>query len=839
MIAPYETGLRLDVKSWAIPEEAFETIDNAYVWRGRVRKRFGAQPMNPSVDLENQQFHTRLRMKLPDPIDLIAIPAIGNFSYFLKQPGNAIDVWTEYKIGQKFNVAPNVYYEITSLAAGPQAMTRLPALGGHTGTFDVDTGEVIIIGENAFAGNIVTFIPTGGSSTILAASHSATGLVPGHGMLAGGEFAPGGMFSIAPVNPLLPIQSFTIATGGAGNHDLINNVVPAPTTATFNNTTGRYVFLFTNADYDGQPIYYYPGQPVMGLPSYEDGSVNTNPVIAFDTQFAYQYIGAVPAWERLGTAVWTGDDTYYFGGDTWYGLTGEYTPVLYVTNFNATDNIKYYNGLNWYNLRPITNLIGATLESARIIILFKGRLIALNTIETTIGGGPLLRFVNRARYCWQGDPTDVDAWLFNGSGLADTVDAPTKESILAATIIKDRLIVYFEASTWELVFTNAENIPFMWQQINSELGSQSTFSCINLDRSIIAIGNTGVHSCAGINVERIDNKIPNEIYKMFADDAGSLRVAGIRDFINEMIYWSVPKHTVQNLDTDKYCNKILAYNYKSDCWSYFDDSITAFGYYENQLARTWASMSQTWGSCDDTWEGNNLQAHPKLIVAGNQQGFTFLIDNELAKNSISLQITNITAPNIITSINHNLPYSSYVYITNCTGQTAYNDQIWQVTAIDENTLTVNATAIPAVYTGNGLMTLVSRVNILTKAYNFYIKENRNTAIQKVDFLVNNNSGGLICVDFRPSYSDLDINHDVAQPSYLELTPYALIPLESRQDQFWHPLYFSSEGEAVQFRIYYDDYIMTHQDTNGFYNAFAGFQLQAMTIYATRTSSTTR
>jgi hypothetical protein len=385
----------------------------------------------------------------------------------------------------------------------------------------------------------------------------------------------------------------------------------------------------------------------------------------------------------------------------------------------------------------------------------------------------------------------------------------------------------------------------MWQQINSELGSQSTFSCINLDRAIVAVGNTGIHSCAGINVERIDNKIPNEIQKMFANDSGSLRVFGIRDFINEMIYWSVPKHTAQNLPTDKYCNKILAYNYKSDCWAYFDDSITVFGYYENQLARTWATMSETWGSCDDTWEGNNLQAHPKLIVAGNQQGFTFIIDNDLAKNSISLQITNITAPNLITCINHNLPYNSYVYITQCTGQVALNNQIWEVTAVDANTLSLNVTLLPAVYTGNGVMTLVSRVNVLTKAFNFYIKDNRNTAIQKVDFLVNNNPGGLIKVDCYPSYSTYNIveNADpgaLTGTNLLELTPYTTIPLETFQDQFWHPLYFNAEGEAIQFQLYYDDYIMTHIDAvNNFNNAFAGFQLQAMTVYATKTSATTR
>ena len=41
-IAPYDqnSGLQTNVKPWLIPDEAFSELNNAYVFRGRVRKRF-------------------------------------------------------------------------------------------------------------------------------------------------------------------------------------------------------------------------------------------------------------------------------------------------------------------------------------------------------------------------------------------------------------------------------------------------------------------------------------------------------------------------------------------------------------------------------------------------------------------------------------------------------------------------------------------------------------------------------------------------------------------------------------------------------------------------------
>ena len=40
-IGPYETGVQRNVEPFMLPNEAFPTLTDAYVWRGRVKKKEG------------------------------------------------------------------------------------------------------------------------------------------------------------------------------------------------------------------------------------------------------------------------------------------------------------------------------------------------------------------------------------------------------------------------------------------------------------------------------------------------------------------------------------------------------------------------------------------------------------------------------------------------------------------------------------------------------------------------------------------------------------------------------------------------------------------------------
>ena len=260
-IAPFDSnsGLQRNVKPFMITDEAFASLNNAYAWRGRIRKRFGSRWLG------NTQQLTRLRI--------------------------------------------------------------------NVGTTD-NTGAL-------------------------------SGIVPG----ASG--AIGQMFSIGS-------NLFTVNAVGTPANLLINGTA---TTATFNTSTGAFVFAGSTPTTD---VYFYPALPVMGMATYQNALIDDEPLIAFDTQYAYQYIGG---WERIagevtpGAATWTGDNSQFFWFSTWAGVdASDY--ALFVTNFNENEPnfMRFLFNNNWDNFQPLVSA-GIYMNAARILVPFKNRLLAFNIWE--------------------------------------------------------------------------------------------------------------------------------------------------------------------------------------------------------------------------------------------------------------------------------------------------------------------------------------------------------------------------------------------------------------------------------------------------------------------------
>ena len=59
MITPINGGLQTDLKPWLVPDDAFSQLNNAYIFRGRVCKRFGSRYMNGTVAQSVAQLNSR------------------------------------------------------------------------------------------------------------------------------------------------------------------------------------------------------------------------------------------------------------------------------------------------------------------------------------------------------------------------------------------------------------------------------------------------------------------------------------------------------------------------------------------------------------------------------------------------------------------------------------------------------------------------------------------------------------------------------------------------------------------------------------------------------------
>lgn len=796
LIAPFVTGQQTNIRPFLVPEDAFISLENLYVFRGRVRKRFG-----------------------------------GRLSGF---------GWTAPE------QAP--YYSRVRIQLG----------GGAA------------VGITDGAGNAAGFVP-------------------------GSIFNVGGAFTIGNA-------TYTVwQTGVAQN--MLQTV--ATTTATFSTTNGAYNFV-------GAPIatqiYYYPGEPIMGLTIYQQAntSVNNQPSWAFDTQFAYVFAGGT--WTGQPTPVWhdpSGNKANFFWACNWTGIT-DAVKLMFVTNYQVTnpngatvaatdDPIRYWNGAAWTDFLPHFlpspppayvplapgNVIGsAFVQSARIIIQFKDRLLLLNTIECDASGsgttGNNLQYTNRCRYSHNGSPVAVNAWYepnqLDNAGLptsladgAGFIDATTDEAIVSAMFIKDRLIVFFERSTWEIVYQANQVLPFTWQKINTELGSQSLLSSIPFDRQILTVGNVGVHACTGPNVQRIDQKIPDFIFEVRTANQGVYRIGGIRDFFTELAYWTFPSQEIPN---SIFPDTLLVYNYVADTWAEFDDCITAFGYLEQQPALTWATWLWTWDQSLQPWASGMLQANVRVCLAGNQQGYIFIIDDDFTRNAPVMQITNIVitsaATITLTIMNHTLrPGQDYIVIENALGvnMNLLNGGSYQVLttpAPAANTITIANPGVPTVgttYIGGGSATRVSNLKLTSKQWNPYLPDAQNFFLQKIEFSVESTNNGAITVDYYPSSSTLSMiqagqaTNSIIGNNVLETFPYnlnntqgALNDLENEQDRLIHPVYFQTVGNAIQLSMYLNNDQMTNPfivpeppagPTRVPLIAWENFELDAMILYCQR------
>jgi hypothetical protein len=590
----------------------------------------------------------------------------------------------------------------------------------------------------------------------------------------------------------------------------------------------------------------------MGFIVYDNGPINNQPTYAFDTQFAYVF--AAGSWTRSGAAIWTGGNDDFFWAVNWYGINVGNT-VLFVTNFNPADPMWYFDGTTWNQFTPLTIFLtaGNYIQTARIIIPFKNRLLLLNTVESTTLGVQT-EYHARVRYSHVGSPLAANAWLeprqtigiLNADG-GGFVDATTEEQIVSAEFIKDRLIVYFEKSTWELAYTNNNESPFLWQKINTELGSEATFSTVPFDKVILTVGNTGVHACSGANVERIDNKIPEEIFNIEDKTEGVKRVYGIRDYFVEMVYWTFP--ATNRSSQFVFPNKILVYNYQNGTWAFSDDSITAFGYFEQQLGTTWESSNFIWQDANFQWVGGQTDANFRQVIAGNQEGYVFIVDADSPRNAPALQITNMTLDiptQVLTVkvINHNISGGAlefgWVMVENVQGMTGVNGLIMQAIFVDLNTIKLTlpvGAVVSGTYTGGGTLALVSNIQIESKQWNPYLDNGQNVYVAKIDFGVLKTQTGEITVEYATSTAEIGMVQEgkdtnaIMGNGILETRPYTLVPLEGLQNRLWHPIYFQSEGECIQLFMYFDDNQMKDPDISQ-----VDFEIHGLVLHTQRIST---
>lgn len=831
-------GVQTNLKPYAIPDNAFQELNNAFVFRGRVIKRFGASlfqgttPPNPGYE----QLQSRLRIN----IGMLTTATPYNINTLLGIGDNIS------AIGQMFSMGDEIFTIY-------QANGDMYTTGTDTGVFDVATGAFTFTGVLAsdfyfypalpvmglinYQQTDINFEPSFAFDTMFSYAYQTTGWDRlGTAVWSGGnsDYFWGYNWKGVTDDQTYLFVTNAVQADGIKYYDPSNSPDFWTTINPINNNIFRTVTARIVLPFKDRLIFLNTVEQDLSGEANQFSMANTDSSTGnFD-----QIVASAPY--GPGYAI----------GDQFIVGNAVFTILSDAVGAQAMD-VAALPGLT---LPPTATF---TFASGELIITGNGTNLGLPVyyFSVTIVDGINRTFVNRCRFSLNGDPTRANGWVDQRPGLGGYIDAPTKEAIVTAQFLRDRLIVYFESSTWELAYTGNQVLPFVWQQINTELGAESTFSQVPFDKVVLGVGNVGIHACNGSNVERIDDKIPDEVFDIHTADNDIQRVYGIRDYFFETVYWTFPD--ASRVESTPYNNKILVYNYKTGSWAINDDSITVFGYYQSaimsdQNSLTWAQANIKWEDATYPWVSptppGQLQAKFKNVIAGNQEGFTFILNSD-STNSPSLQITDLT-PGVrsIVAIDHNLNLGDFVRIENVQGVTNLNGTIVEISqVIDPDTFNFTIDYFAAqptgTYIGGGTLTRVTPPDITTKQYNFYAEQGRNAYISQVNFFVlkteigDSGHGGELTVDYSVSSSaeslvDMGTNTGaILGNSILETSPYALVPLEQTQERLWHPVYLQGDGECLQMRLYMTQEQIFNPDISE-----QGFELHAMIIYTTPTAN---
>ena len=548
IISDFQTGFENDKEPFLLPQDAFPILEDAYCWRGRVLRKFGFNLF------DGGQLNSRLRIKIGTTAGTpFALTLPGTFPLLATGPDR-------FSGRQMFSIG-NVILTSNETGAGVQALISTDPT--YSGTLDNTLGALSITHPAIAATDVYYYpgFPVMGLDQMetTAINYESTmafdlqfayqrvgtgwdilGAIPnniGSGLWSGSNsdlFWTENYYRV-----------FWATNNIEGNHGLTLTAISQAANARVTTTLAAHGLAI------GDVVFF---NEVLGMTEI-NGLTGT--------------ITNVPAANQFDVDIDSTAFTLYAGSGLGFVLTRKV----------SGDGIKYYDyttTLQWRNFAP--PLSSATtpdyLFGALILLPFKDRLIAFNTIERPFTAGGR-RYAQRARWSQNGtpfyattntytagSPNSGYSWASgtNDIGRGGYIDAPTSEQIIGVQSIKDRLLVFFERSTWEFVYTNNELFPFVWQRINSELGCESTFSIIGFDDFTYSVGQRGIHSANPNGVERIDVKIPNKTFQINNSNNGVKRVYSIRDFTRELLMTTYPLFG----ETQYFPNKVLVYNYRNN-----------------------------------------------------------------------------------------------------------------------------------------------------------------------------------------------------------------------------------------------------------------------------------
>lgn len=911
IIGPINKSLRTDRLPFNIDNDSFPTIINAYQWRGRVKRKRGTNPLgrqNRFLGTTDGAGNLTITIA-PQPISTATI---------------MVTIGTDVFVDPGTTANPGVQTLLTNSVAGVATLNRVSGVLTITGSIPA-TSVIYNPGQPVLGLRDLSITSTQYPGNLAFDQNYAYNITSTSGFkiydvsfyknpIANGTFLPGYTPKATPTptywNSANYQQMWSVNFQGAlwvtNGIKFANNVADL-------STIGMQFENITNISniVPGPPATAKLTIPLHGLIQGDFVFINeVGGVTGINFQTGYVITVNDPNNVTVKFPFATLGGVYTVGGIAQYLTSNIPSPQLDClrwydgdpTNGNATSP-TYINGNGWVNFAPPlifstgNNLVIEDLPlgqyylvGARIIFPFKDRLLFFGPVIQTSSTGPFY-LQDAVIFSQNGTPFYTSSFTGNAvsssttfspvlapinqtasgsayfedvTGFGGYISAGVAQPILTVGVNQDALIVGFNSFQTRFLYTGNDIVPFNFYIVNSELGSGSTFSTINLDEGVLTRGSRGYIISSQTSVSRIDLDIPDLAFEMDLQNNGSLRVCAQRDFINEWIYFTYPSNEYEDFG-NIFNNQTLLYNYRDNSWSLFNECYTSYGLMRQASGLTWNNPpAASWNTWHDSWIAGSSTVLQQQVMAGNQQGYVILRDDTSTSETASLAIQNISG-GIVTSTNHGLNENDYIIINGALGTigTLVNGIIFSVSIIDANTFTLSPTIGSGTYQGGGVITRMYIPFIQTKQFPIAWELARKTRLGMQQYLLSTTPNAQITLqiflsqDASNAYNS-GINNSLIYSSVLytcpESTNLGLLPAStnmlsqantnlqmlavpstgiSASQQIWHRLNTSLIGDTVQLGFTLSDTQMRALDTNGnFISQFAEIELHGIIIDVT-------
>lgn len=408
------------------------------------------------------------------------------------------------------------------------------------------------------------------------------------------------------------LYTITITAGGSVNTLDTSPRETGGTTYGFTNVSGASLVGESEIDiadgswyldYDGNiangtaitiDYEYNRGLPVTGLWSFFTKSGNET-LCAWDTKRMWTWnatqLRFIPLEHDEGDLFSDADAENFIWGAT---LETDGEEVLAICN--GADTPVKFNGTAIEDMDlEYQSSPSESVESCLFIANYKAYTLYIHTTEAGS------RYPQRIRWSNVAEPETLS--------LTNFADAPTEDWIVSYARLKDKLVVFFERSTWEFRFTDDFRAPFEWVLIGDTDGSMAPLSTVDFSNELVTLGPTSLVTTNGDEVDQLGADIPDFVLDIEPTLVAYSYGVVIEEDREAWISY-VPSGGTQS-------SKIIGFNYETSHFFKHDMPFHCYGFFQRASTLTWDEVTGTWDSIDWAPDERSLLSGFPTTLAGS------------------------------------------------------------------------------------------------------------------------------------------------------------------------------------------------------------------------------